>query len=67
MDIVVTSAAGLIGLVTGGRSGERDRSLLSAGAVGFLVTPDGEVFWLKANTLPGLSRHGNLATIAAAG
>lgn len=34
MDIVVTSAAGLIGLVTGGRSGERDNSLLSAGAVG---------------------------------
>jgi D-alanine-D-alanine ligase len=30
----------------------------------FLVTPDGEVFWLEANTLPGLSRHGNLATMA---
>jgi len=29
-----TWAAGLIGLVTGGRSGERDRSLLSAEAVG---------------------------------
>jgi D-alanine-D-alanine ligase len=32
----------------------------------FLVTPDGEVFWLEANTLPGLSRHGNLATMARA-
>lgn len=32
----------------------------------FLVTPDGEVFWLEANTLPGLSRHGNLATMASA-
>ncbi len=30
----------------------------------FLVTPDGEVFWLEANTLPGLSEHGNLATMA---
>ena len=30
----------------------------------FLITPDGEVFWLEANTLPGLSRHGNLATMA---
>ena len=32
----------------------------------FLVTPDGEVFWLEANTLPGLSAHGNLATMAGA-
>ena len=32
----------------------------------FLVTPEGEVFWLEANTLPGLSRHGNLATMASA-
>lgn len=32
----------------------------------FLVTPAGEVFWLEANTLPGLSRHGNLATMAGA-
>lgn len=32
----------------------------------FLVTPDGEVFWLEANTLPGLSRQGNLATMASA-
>jgi D-alanine-D-alanine ligase len=24
------------------------------------------VFWLEANTLPGLSRHGNLATMASA-
>jgi D-alanine-D-alanine ligase len=32
----------------------------------FLVTPDGEVFWLEANTLPGLSRHGNLVTMAGA-
>ena len=32
----------------------------------FLVTPDGDVFWLEANTLPGLSRHGNLATMASA-
>jgi D-alanine-D-alanine ligase len=32
----------------------------------FLVTPDGEVFWLEANTLPGLSEHGNLATMARA-
>jgi D-alanine-D-alanine ligase len=32
----------------------------------FLVTPGGEVFWLEANTLPGLSRHGNLATMASA-
>ncbi len=32
----------------------------------FLVTPDGGVFWLEANTLPGLSRHGNLATMASA-
>jgi D-alanine-D-alanine ligase len=30
----------------------------------FLLTPDREVFWLEANTLPGLSRHGNLATMA---
>ncbi len=30
----------------------------------FLVTRDGEVFWLEANTLPGLSAHGNLATMA---
>lgn len=30
----------------------------------FLVTPDGDVFWLEANTLPGLSRHGNLATMS---
>jgi D-alanine-D-alanine ligase len=32
----------------------------------FLVTPGGEVFWLEANTLPGLSGHGNLATMASA-
>lgn len=32
----------------------------------FLVTPGGEVFWLEANTLPGLSGHGNLATMAIA-
>jgi D-alanine-D-alanine ligase len=32
----------------------------------FLVTPDGDVFWLEANTLPGLSRHGNLVTMASA-
>ena len=32
----------------------------------FLVTPDGDVFWLEANTLPGLSRHGNLATMVGA-
>jgi D-alanine-D-alanine ligase len=32
----------------------------------FLVTPDGDVFWLEANTLPGLSRRGNLATMASA-
>jgi D-alanine-D-alanine ligase len=32
----------------------------------FLVTPAGEVFWLEANTLPGLSAHGNLATMASA-
>ncbi|MFE7637312.1 D-alanine--D-alanine ligase [Kitasatospora sp. NPDC057518] len=32
----------------------------------FLVTPDGEVHWLEINTLPGLSTHGNLATMAAA-
>jgi D-alanine-D-alanine ligase len=32
----------------------------------FLVTPDGDVFWLEANTLPGLSRYGNLATMASA-
>ena len=32
----------------------------------FLVTPEGEVFWLEANTLPGLSGHGNLATMASA-
>src|SRR6266536_1513182 len=30
----------------------------------FLVTRDGEVFWLEANTLPGLSARGNLATMA---
>ncbi|MFI9319725.1 D-alanine--D-alanine ligase [Kitasatospora aureofaciens] len=32
----------------------------------FLVTPAGEVHWLEINTLPGLSTHGNLATMAAA-
>jgi D-alanine-D-alanine ligase len=32
----------------------------------FLVTRDGEVFWLEANTLPGLSAHGNMATMASA-
>ena len=32
----------------------------------FLVTPGGGAFWLEANTLPGLSRGGNLATMAAA-
>jgi D-alanine-D-alanine ligase len=32
----------------------------------FLITPDGDVFWLEANTLPGLSRHGNLAAMAGA-
>lgn len=32
----------------------------------FLVTPDGGVFWLEVNTLPGLSRHGNLAAMASA-
>ena len=32
----------------------------------FLVTPEGDVFWLEANTLPGLSGHGNLATMARA-
>ncbi|WP_372407435.1 D-alanine--D-alanine ligase [Streptomyces luteireticuli] len=30
----------------------------------FLVTPSGELFWLEVNTLPGLSAHGNLATMA---
>ncbi|MFD8318497.1 D-alanine--D-alanine ligase family protein [Kitasatospora purpeofusca] len=32
----------------------------------FLVTADGAVHWLEINTLPGLSPHGNLATMAAA-
>ncbi|WP_344641029.1 hypothetical protein [Kitasatospora cystarginea] len=32
----------------------------------FLVTPAGDVHWLEVNTLPGLSPHGNLATMAAA-
>lgn len=30
----------------------------------FIVAPGGEVTWLEVNTLPGLSRHGNLATMA---
>ncbi|MFJ8444052.1 D-alanine--D-alanine ligase family protein [Kitasatospora griseola] len=30
----------------------------------FLVTKTGEVYWLEVNTLPGLSAHGNLATMA---
>ncbi|MEV7177729.1 D-alanine--D-alanine ligase [Kitasatospora sp. NPDC093679] len=30
----------------------------------FIVTESGEVFWLEVNTLPGLSPHGNLATMA---
>ncbi len=30
----------------------------------FLISPDGDVFWLEANTLPGLSRHSNRATRA---
>ncbi|MEU3693187.1 hypothetical protein [Streptomyces narbonensis] len=33
----------------------------------FIVTDDGRVIWLEINTLPGLSRTGNLATMAAAG
>lgn len=32
----------------------------------FIVTDDGRVIWLEVNTLPGLSRTGNLATMAAA-
>lgn len=32
----------------------------------FVVTPDGGPVWLEINTLPGLSRTGNLATMAAA-
>lgn len=32
----------------------------------FVVTEDGAVFWLEVNTLPGLSRTGNLARMAAA-
>jgi D-alanine-D-alanine ligase len=31
-----------------------------------VIGHDGQVFWLEANTLPGLSRGGNLATMAAA-
>jgi D-alanine-D-alanine ligase len=33
----------------------------------FIVASDGAVWWLEANTLPGLSRTGNLATMAAVG
>ncbi|WP_441250177.1 D-alanine--D-alanine ligase family protein [Kitasatospora sp. McL0602] len=32
----------------------------------FTVTAGGEVLWLEVNTLPGLSPHGNLATMAGA-
>ncbi|MGW2395629.1 D-alanine--D-alanine ligase family protein [Kitasatospora sp. NPDC001664] len=32
----------------------------------FLVTETGDVYWLELNTLPGLSPHGNLATMAKA-
>ncbi|MFD7556419.1 D-alanine--D-alanine ligase [Streptomyces sp. NPDC059835] len=32
----------------------------------FMVSDDGAVVWLEANTLPGLSRSGNLATMAEA-
>ncbi|MEU3904152.1 D-alanine--D-alanine ligase [Streptomyces goshikiensis] len=33
----------------------------------FMVTPGGRVIWLELNSLPGLSLHGNLATMAEAG
>ncbi|MFI6500515.1 D-alanine--D-alanine ligase [Nonomuraea typhae] len=33
----------------------------------FVVGADGEAWWLETNTLPGLSRTGNLATMAGAG
>lgn len=47
---------------------EAHRTLLCSGysRSDFLVTPGGSVFWLEANTLPGLSVHGNLATMASA-
>lgn len=32
----------------------------------FIVSATGEVAWLEVNTLPGLSEHGNLATMAQA-
>ncbi len=32
----------------------------------FVATQDGQVYWLELNTLPGLSAHGNMATMAAA-
>jgi len=32
----------------------------------FVIGADGRPFWLEVNTLPGLSHHGNLATMAAA-
>jgi D-alanine-D-alanine ligase len=32
----------------------------------FIIDTDGKPWWLEANTLPGLSRSGNLATMAAA-
>ena len=32
----------------------------------FVIDADGHTFWLEVNTLPGLSHHGNLATMAAA-
>ncbi|WP_369254123.1 D-alanine--D-alanine ligase family protein [Geodermatophilus amargosae] len=32
----------------------------------FIISADGDAWWLEVNTLPGLSRTGNLATMAAA-
>jgi len=32
----------------------------------FIVTPTRDLYWLEVNTLPGLSVHGNLATMASA-
>ncbi|MET8542637.1 D-alanine--D-alanine ligase [Kitasatospora sp. NPDC004799] len=56
-------------LATISRAAVRAHQLLNCSGYSrsdFLVTPVGEVHWLEINTLPGLSTHGNLATMAAA-
>jgi D-alanine-D-alanine ligase len=49
-----------------GRDCHRSLGCYSYSRHDFVVSDDGQAWWLEVNTLPGLSRGGNLARMAAA-